>query len=825
MTERIERRRPRSKRTSGFSRGLLALLLCGGLFELGEAETYRLPPDEVVELLDAPLSPLVRVSPDARWLALVERPAMPAIADVARPWIGLAGVRVDPARNAPYRVSFASGLLLQERELGPPRRVELPEPARIISLHWSHTSDRLALTLAADEGVELWVVRTETARARRVARSVNTLFASVQWMPDGRRLLAAVTPDDRGDPPERPLAPRGPIVQETSGRVSPARTFQDLLNDEHDAQLFEHFTTAQLAIVDPDEPCLTPVGPAGWIAAAEPSPDGQWLLVSRWQRPFSYTLPYFRFPLTIEVWDRAGRRQATLADLPLADEVPIQGVRTGPRQVGWRPGKPATLVWVEALDGGDPNREVEHRDGWWTLAAPFQTEPQPLVRTEHRARGLTWFANPAHVLASEYDRDRRWVRALLYDLESPDQPGLVLEDRSVHDRYGDPGPILMQVRTDGTRVARQSHEWIYRAGTGDSPEGARPFLDRQHLATQTTERLWQCEPGSYESVVALIDEQEPASGRMLTRYEDPATPPNIYLRDWTDPSRRERLTEFPDPQPQIRGIHRELVTYERADGVPLSATLYLPPGYEGDQPLPLVVWAYPRDYSDPATAGQIHGSPHRFTQIRGASHLVFLLQGYAVLDNAAMPIVGDPETMNDTFVPQITMGARAAIEMAGERGIADPERAGIGGHSYGAFMAVNLLAHSDLFRAGCARSGAYNRTLTPFGFQAERRTLWEAPEVYTAISPFLHAHRIRQPLLILHGAADNNSGTFPMQSERLYQALAGLGGTARLVMLPEEGHGYRARESVLHAVAEMLDWFDRYVKRAPPRSEVENGGE
>ncbi len=814
----------RAGRTSRFGLRVLILILCGVAVGPVVAESYRLPPAEVVELLDAPRRPLVQLSPDARWLTLAEYPAMPSLADVARPWVGLAGLRVDPDYHARHRVSFSSGLLLQAGWQGPAERVELPDPARIMSLLWSHTNDRLALTRATDQGVELWVVSVETRAARRVARFLNTLFVDVQWMPDGQRLLAAVKPDDGPARPERPTVPQGPSVQETSGRRSPARTFQDLLQDEYDAQLFEHFTRCQLVLVDPDREQVDPLGSAGLIVGAAPSPDGKWFLVYRLKRPFSYTLPHTRFPLSLEIWDGSGQRRHVLADLPLADEVPIQGVRTGPRSVSWRPGKPASLVWVEALDGGDPNRQVEHRDAWRAWAAPFETEPRELLRTQHRARGLTWFANPARVLAAEYDRDRRWVRALLHDRDAPDDPPVVLEDRSVHDRYGDPGNILTRVQADGTRIARQTGDGIYRIGRGDSPTGARPFLDRQQLSDQTTARLWQSEPGCFETVIALIDDQQPGGTRMLTRYEDPVTPPNVFLRDWTDPAFRKPLTEFPDPQPQIRGIQRELVTYERSDGVPLSATLYLPRGYTGDTPLPLVVWAYPRDYSDPATAGQISGSPDQFTEIRGASQLVFLLQGYAVLDNAAMPIVGDPESMNDTFIEQIELGARAAIEMAVERGVADPHRVGVGGHSYGAFMAVNLMAHTDLFRAGCARSGAYNRTLTPFGFQAERRTLWEAPDVYTAVSPFLHAHQIRQPLLILHGAADNNSGTFPLQSERLYHALAGLGGTARLVMLPAEGHGYLARESVLHAVAEMLDWFERYVKQAAPRTEVESEG-
>lgn len=795
-------------------RFLLSLVLIAAVPALAWPQEYQLPPREIVELLDAPPSPTVRLSPDARWMVIVERSAMPSIADVARPWIGLAGLRIDPVRHARHQVSFDSGLVLRDLTGTVERRIALPEGARISGLDWSHTSDRFAVTLAEDDRVELWVCETADPAPRRIAARLNPVLAGYDWMPDGVRLVVSLVPDARGALPERPLAPGGPTMMESSGRKSPARTFQDLLADEHDALLFQHFVTAQVAIIDTRTGETTRLGAPGMISSVQPSPDGQHVLVAELQRPFSYVLPYTRFPEKIEVWNTAGEVEHTVAALPLADTVPIEGVPEGPRGIRWRPGVPTTLVWVEALDGGDPKREVPHRDKWMTVAAPFSDPPREMLRTKHRARGLTWFAEPRLVLAAEYDRDRRWLRATLYDLDGDEHAGVVLEDRSIHDRYGHPGTIAMQVQPDGTRIARQSGDWIYRLGEGDSPEGSRPFVDRQHLGSRAAERLWRCGSGEYETPVAIVEVSDDAVPRIVTRHETPDTPPNLRLRDLASGA-MSPLTEFPDPQPQIRGIQKHLVTYERADGVQLSATIHLPAGYQPGTRLPLVVWAYPLEYTDPATAGQIGGSPYRFTQIRGPSPLMFLTQGYCVMENATMPIVGHPETMNDSFVKQIASSAAAAIDKAAAMGVADPARVGVGGHSYGAFMTANLLAHTDLFRAGIARSGAFNRTLTPFGFQAERRTLWEAPQIYAAVSPFMHADKIDEPLLLIHGVKDSNSGTYPMQSERLYQAIAGHGGTVRLVMLPEEDHGYVARESVLHAAAEMVAWFNRHVKPEP----------
>jgi dipeptidyl aminopeptidase/acylaminoacyl peptidase len=484
------------------------------------------------------------------------------------------------------------------------------------------------------------------------------------------------------------------------------------------------------------------------------------------------------------------------------------GVATGPREYHWRPTEPATLVWIEALDDGDPRTKVPHRDRIRMLRYPFSGEAVEVARTEHRYASLTWAERGGVALLSDYDRERRWSRTLLINADQPESPRRLVWDRSIRDRYGSPGTPLMRTLPSGHRVLWQHGQHLFLEGEGASPTGDRPFLDRLDLATLQTERLFHCDPGAYESVVALLADD---GTRFITRRETPADPPNYFVRN-RETSERRPLTQFLDPAPWLRGIRKELVTYQRADGVPLSFTLYLPPDYEPPERLPTVVWAYPREYNDAATAGQVTGSTSRFTTLSGASHLFFLLAGYTVLDGASMPIVGSPETMNDTYVSQIVESARAAIDKAVEIGVTDRDRVGVGGHSYGAFMTANLLAHCDLFRAGVARSGAYNRTLTPFGFQSERRTLWEAPATYTTVSPFMVADRINEPLLLIHGEADNNSGTFLLQSERMYQAVRGNGGTVRFVLLPHESHGYAARESVEHALSEMISWFDRHVK-------------
>jgi len=416
------------------------------------------------------------------------------------------------------------------------------------------------------------------------------------------------------------------------------------------------------------------------------------------------------------------------------------------------------------------------------------------------------------MLFSDFERDKRWIRTFIFDADKPETPPKLVWNRNQQDRYNDPGTPVTRA-LGGQRAIMQTGYWIYLLGAGASPEGDRPFLNRFNLQAQKTETIFRSDANSYETVVALLDDD---ATQFVTRRESSTEAPNYFIKGSS--STAHALTQFPDPTPQLRGIKKQLVTYKRADGVQCSFTLYLPPNYKEGTRLPTVVWAYPIEFNDANTAGQVAGSTQRATSIVGPSHLFFLLEGYAVLDNATMPVVGSPETVNNTYIEQIVMSAKAAIDKATEMGVTDPDRVGVGGHSYGAFMTANLLAHSDLFRAGIARSGAYNRTLTPFGFQNERRTIWEAPDLYIKVSPFMFASKINEPLLMTHGEADDNSGTFPLQSERMYQALKGNGATVRLVMLPHEAHGYAGRESIEHVLYEMISWFDKYVKNAPPRT-------
>ncbi len=775
---------------------------------------YRQPSDDIVKILKAPPLPGVSVDPTSTTMMLTERRSMPGIDDMSQPMLRLAGQRINPNTNGRHGTTGLVGIVLQDIKGGNERRVALPEGARISSPRWSPDGSMFAFTNTRDNGIELWVGQTSTGAAKKIADNINELAGGFSWLPDGERLLVHFIPAGRGNIPQASPVPIGPIVQESSGRTSPVRTYQDLLKDPHDEALFEHFFTSQVAIVDARSGQHSNLFAPAIYRGMSVSPDGKYILGGRITRPYSYLVPMWSFPTNVEIWDLSANRRMQIAKMPMADQVPIGGVLDVPRSHQWKDSMgDAVLLWVEALDGGDPKREVDERDKLMMLSAPFRGQPTEVARFEDRFSGLTWFEDSTRALASEYDRDDRWSRQWIIDVASSDEPKLFHEQNS-QDRYADIGRPVTTTNAAGRSVidTEGDGDMIFLSGRGATPMGDRPFLDIANIADGQKNRVWQNTGESYETFVERV-----GNGRFVTRYETPVEPPNYFMND-SRTGERTQLTHFEHPAPQLRDVTKQLVRYKRSDGVDLSATLYLPPDYQEGQRLPLIVWAYPREFNDARTAGQVSGSPYRFTSIGGSSHLFLLLEGYAIMDSATMPVVGsDPETVNDSFIDQIVASAKAAIDYAADRGVADPTRVGVGGHSYGAFMTANLLAHCDLFNAGIARSGAYNRTLTPFGFQSERRTFWEAPDVYFNLSPFMHADQIDEPILLIHGMRDNNSGTFPIQSERLYHAVKGHGGTVRYVQLPMESHGYRAEESIMHTLAEMIEWMNRHVKSGPGR--------
>ncbi len=782
---------------------------------------YQQPPAPIADILDTRPTPSPSLSPDRTTLALYDRANLPPIAELAEPMLRLGGYRINPRNNGPAnsRVSWLTGLSFQPVAGGAARPVQLPANARFMSPSWSPDGRSVALLMDAPTGLELWVVDVAGARARKVtdARVNAASGAAFDWTPDSAGFVVRLTPEGRGAAPDVTRPPAGPIVAESMGRAAPVRTYQDLLGDAGDEALFDHYFTSQLTYVPLNGRARVLGQPAVYLSAVV-SPGGDHVLTTTVKRPYSYVVPAGLFPSEINVIDLQGRAVHQVADLPLRDNVPtpFDAVAPGPRSVSWRADAPATLVWTEAQDGGDPRNQSEVRDRVFTLAAPFTAQPTTLIDLNERYGGVQWGDADTALVNSRWFNTRHETRYVV----DPSNPGTgrVLIERNYQDRYNDPGFPVTEPNGTGFSVLRMTADGskVLMSGAGATREGEYPFLGTMDLQSGQSERLWTSASGDYESIVGILDND---ARRLVTRRETRNDPPNLYVRN-LDAQAPDALTQFPDPAPQLAGMSRQLITYTRADGVQLSGTLYLPAGYDKDRdgPLPLVMWAYPAEFTDAAVAGQVVDTANRFVRPGGSSHLFLLTQGYAVLDDPSMPIIGrDGAEPNDTYIEQLSASAEAAVNAVVELGVADRDRIAIGGHSYGAFMTANLLAHTDLFRTGIARSGAYNRTLTPFGFQAEQRNYWQATETYNAMSPFTFADKVNEPILLIHGEADDNQGTFPMQSERFYAALKGNGATVRYVVLPLEAHGYRARESVGHTLWETVRWLDQYVKNAGPR--------
>ncbi|MCX7248889.1 MAG: prolyl oligopeptidase family serine peptidase [Burkholderiales bacterium] len=799
------------------------------------AAGYDQPPKAILDVMRAPSPPSAHVSPTQDTILLVSQQDYPPLSRVATPFLRLAGARIEPGNHSKHDTPGGYGIrpCIRSFELvriadGVRTAVQLPVAACPESPTWSADGKQFAFANVVSTSVELWIGDARSGKVRQVPGvRLNPMFGSeLQWMPDQKTLLVKLVPGNLGAPPPKPLVPAGPSIQETGGAQGQSSTYEnrDTLGSGHDEDLFDYYAVSQLALVDAASSAITLLGTVGLYDTLESAPDGRHLLVSAIHKPYSYVTTHDRFPRTVEVWDTANRDRPavqTIAKLALADRVPIHGVALGPRDFFWRPTEPATLLWAEALDGGDWNVKVPARDKVMMQKAPFTSAAVELTRTEQRLQGISWSERPEIALVHEYDHNRHWRRAVLFNADQPQQTPRVLWDLSSEEKYANPGQPVHRQQANGFWLVRVEGDSIYLAGTGSSPDGDRPFLDRLDLKTKKSERLFRSDKESYERFLSFRG-VDPRS--FLTWHQSVNEPPNAYLRtlgaaqqapasEAVFASSRVAVTQIADPTPAVRAIKKRLVKYKRADGLDLSFTLYTPPGYQEGTRVPTILYAYPRDYADASKAAQVTGSQATFTRLR--NYRLLLLAGYAIIDNASFPIIGDPKKAYDTYLEQLVADAKAAVDEAVRLGVADPKRIGVTGHSHGALMTVNLLAHSDLFRAGVATSGSYNKTLTPFGFQNERRSVWEAPEVYRKASPFFFVDKLKTPLLIIHGADDANPGTTPLQASKLYEALRGNGGTSRLVMLPHEPHWYSAMESNEQLLYELVSWFDKYVKGAP----------
>ena len=777
---------------------------------------YQKPPASILELVDIERAPLVSMDSKKEQMLLYFRDAFKSLSDLSQPELRLAGLRINPKTNILSTTNFFTNIKykkLNEKVLK--QIVNLPSGARITHTSFSPDEKKLAFTNTTEKGVELWVVDLKTLLATKLTNPIlnaNT-GSPYSWFSNSESMLVKFLPEDRSELIDGNEAlPTGPIVTTSDGQISQNRTYQDLLKNKTDEANFETLMTSEIYKIDLDA-SKTKWKEKALHQSQSFSPNGEYILLSTITPPYSYLVPFNMFPVKTEIYTLEGKLVTQFHQSALLENLPIGFMATekGKRSISWRSDEPSTLYWVEALDGGDPAKEVPFRDEVFQLAAPFTGTPQPLVKTINRFGGIYW-GNKQYALLIDQWWNTRNQKTYIFNPSDNSVEPRIITDRNYQDVYSSPGSPQM-VRNDMDRyVLTIEKDNMYLFGDGFTAKGQFPFIDEFNLKTQNKRRLYTSPyTDKLEDLNSFIDIKK---GTVLTSMQSSTEYPNYYVKNIYNKKEPTAVTYFENPFKSIADIHKEVITYKRDDGVELTGTLYLPAGYDKNkkEKLPMIMWAYPTEFKDKSSAGQNTSNPNSFTYLSYGNPIYWVTRGYAILDDASFPIVGEGDMQpNDTFVEQLVANAKAAIDAVDSLGYIDRKRVAVGGHSYGAFMTANLLTHSNLFAAGIARSGAYNRTLTPFGFQSEERNYWTSPEVYNIMSPFMNAHKMKTPLLLTHGEADNNSGTHTMQSERYFQALKSFGAPVRLVILPKESHGYAAKENVLHLLWEQDQWLDKYV--------------
>ncbi|WP_419867852.1 alpha/beta hydrolase family protein [Chryseobacterium sp. CT-SW4] len=794
----------------------ICILAFLNFYNAQENVSYQKPSPEILKLADYERPPSVFTNTKKDWIVFTYRPTYKTLEDLNQDEMKLGGLRINPVTNISSTITYSNNIKV--RRLKDKNEIQvkgLPANPKITYISFSPDETKLAFTNTTGKGVELWMVDLETANASKITKdNLNANLGNpYTWNKDSQSLLVKVLPDSRPALIDSGKdLPTGPIVSTADGKVSQNRTYQDLLKNPQDEKNFEILTASELYSVDL-KGGLKKVKEKDMYTGVSFSPDGNYMMVTTIQKPFSYIVPLNRFPMTSTVYDMKGNTVKVVNEVPLNEIMPkgFSSVRTGKRSMTWRNDLPATLVYVEALDGGDQSKLAEYRDEIYTWDAPFNTPPKSFFKIKQRYEGTEW-TNDHYAIVSEGWYDTRNVKSFLIDLNSGESK--VIDDRNYQDVYSDPGTFNTTKNQFGRTVVDMKNDKAYLIGDGFTKDGQHPFIDEMDIKTLKKKRLYTSNvKNTKEEIIDIID---PSKGEILTTQQSASQYPNYFKKNIKS-NKAEQVTHFVNPFESIKDVYKEVITYKRNDGVTLTGTLYLPAGYDRKakkEKLPLLIWAYPTEYKDKNTAGQNTQNPNDFTFPYYGSFVYWTAKGYAVLDDAAFPIIGEGKTEpNDTFIPQLVANAEAAIDAVDQLGYIDRKKVAVGGHSYGAFMTANLLTHSNLFACGIARSGAYNRTLTPFGFQSEQRNYWDVPEVYNTMSPFMNADKMKTPLLLIHGDADNNPGTFTLQTERYFQALKNLGAPVRMVLLPKESHGYQAKENILHVLWEQDQFLEKCLKK------------
>ena len=779
---------------------------------------YQQPRKEILDLVNVDRAPSVLKDDKNHYMVFVYRPEYKSIDELSQKEMRLGGLRVNPYLNIGSRTTYYDKVKILRLKKGDKVPIEvkgLPANPKLSNFVYSPDQSKIAMINTTSNRLELWVLNIENALATKInTPSLNaTLGSVINWFSDNKSLLIKIRSENSNIIIDQENnIPTGPTITENMGDKAQNRTYQDLLKNITDENNFEQLSRSKLIKVNLKGKI------SQWLdekmyRSISFSPDGKYVLVNIIKKPFSYIVTYSRFPNETLVYDLNGKLIRKISDSPLLEVLPkgFMSTKKGKRSISWRNDLPSSLRYIEALDGGDPSVEVDYRDKLMNWEAPFNKNPEFLIKTINRINSINW-GNENFAIVRDIWWNNRNTKTYLFNPSDSNVKPKVISDRNYQDIYSNPGSYVTKRNNFNRNVLLIKNNNLFRIADGFSKEGQFPYVEKLNINNLSTTLIYK---SNFQTKFENIIDFDFEKNQLFVRIESKEDFPNYYFRKLSKNNTLDQVTFFKNPFESLKKVSKQTITYKREDGLDLSGILYLPPGYDKTKPerKPMILWAYPREYKDKNSASQKTNNPNRFIYPSWASPIYWVTQGYVLLDRASFPIIGEKDVEpNDSFRKQLVSNAKAAIDELDKRGYIDPDKVAVGGHSYGAFMVANLLSHSNLFSAGIARSGAYNRTLTPFGFQSEERTYWEAPEVYYSMSPFMHADKMKTPLLLIHGEADNNSGTYPMQSKRYFNALKGLGATVRLVMFPKESHGYRAKETILHLLWEQDQWLEKYLK-------------
>ena len=777
---------------------------------------YQVPSSEILDLVEYDRPPSVTYDSDKNFMLFLYRDNYKSIEDLSQEELRLAGLRINPKTNIGSRITYYNNIKiknLKNKRSEIEDIIGIPSNPKIANINWSPNQKNIAFTNTSSDGVKLWVLNLESRSLVKLSdlKLNSNIRDVINWLNDSEILIKVIPENKKELIDQSDIVPLGPTISSNDGENAQNRTYQDLLKNKTDEFNFEQLVTSDLYKVDLNGK-INKWLDSDMYTDITPSPDGEFVMVSNIKKPFSYIVTYGRFPKSTNIYDNEGMLVSNLVDVPLIEELPqgFNAVWNGKRNFSWRMDKPSTITYMVALDNGDPSKETEYRDELFELDAPFKGNGNAIFKSINRLAGIIW-GNKTNAVAIDYWIKNRNEKTYLFNPSNINQKPRIIYDRNYQDRYSDPGSFITERNAFNKSVLKIDSNNLILMGDGYSEKGQFPFVDRLNLDNLKTKRVYE---SNYTNKLENLVDFDVNKNQLLVRIESKNDYPNYYFKNLNG-KKVTRITDFTNPFEQLSKVDKQVITYKRNDGVELSGVLYLPVGYDktSKEKMPMIMWAYPREFKDKSSAGQNTNNPNEFTYPYYGSMVYWVTKGYVVLDDASFPIIGEDKTEpNDDFRNQLVENARAAINAVDKLGYIDKDRVAVGGHSYGAFMVANLLSHSDLFAAGIARSGAYNRTLTPFGFQSEERSYWQAPDVYYTMSPFMHADKMKTPLLLIHGEDDNNSGTYPMQSQRYFNALKGLGAVVRLVMLPKESHGYSSKESIYHVLWEQDQWLEKYVK-------------